>query len=201
MTSAHPHRQEEDFPVAVIGASTGGPPLIQQILEGLPKNPHACVLIAQHMPPHFTAQMSERLARLMPFPVRQARNGERLASGTVLIAPGDQCMEIARDQSGEPIVRVSAACQTSKEATPSIDSLMQSAAKILGKCVTGFILSGMGKDGALGMQFIRRLGHHTYAQDPSTCVVDSMVQYAIGCDGVDAVIRPEQIATIISRLT
>lgn len=194
-------RQTEDVPVVVIGASTGGPPIVEQIVTSLPKSTRACILIAQHMPAHFTQQMSIRLAKNAAIPLREAHDGDRLTPGTILIAPGNLCMEVKRDRRGEPVISISEECRISREATPSIDALMRSTAKIFGSRVTGFILTGMGRDGALGMQFIRSLGGHTYAQEPSTCVVDSMVQYAIGCDAVDQTIDPNDIATIISRLT
>ncbi|MEI8230158.1 MAG: CheB methylesterase domain-containing protein [Candidatus Peregrinibacteria bacterium] len=189
------------FPVVVIGASTGGPPIIEQIVMALPRGTRACVLIAQHMPAQFTAEMSKRLAKDVCLPLKEAQDGDRLNSGTIFIAPGNRCMEVRRDNAGEPMITIVDASHTSHEATPSIDELMRSVAKIFGKRVTGFLLTGMGRDGTIGMQFIQKLEGHTYAQTPSTCVVDSMVEYAIGCDTVEKIIRPEHIAGIISSLS
>ncbi len=195
----HGQNRPEEFPVAVIGASTGGPPVVQDILTRLPATTRACVLVAQHMPGHFTQHMAERLAKLVSLPIHEARDGEPLVSGTIIIAPGEHCAEIVRDRQGIPRFHLEAApCKG--ETSPSIDLLMRSAAKILGRRVTGFLLTGMGRDGALGMQFIHSLGHRTYVQDPPTCVVDSMVQHAIGCDAVHEVIKPERIPAIISHL-
>ena len=194
-------RQMEDFPIVVIGASTGGPPIVEQIVTTLPKTTRACILIAQHMPKNFTAQMSERLARNTAIPLAEAHDGDRLQSGMIFIAPGNHCMEIVRNRNHEPVIRITDECKTGREATPSIDDLMRSTAKLFGSHVTGFLLTGMGRDGTLGMQFIRNLGGTTYAQEPSTCIVDSMVQYAIGCDAIDHTVLPGSISSIISRLT
>lgn len=194
------HRQQigyhTAFPVIVIGASTGGPQIIDAILETLNKNgafPQAALLIVQHMPGVFTTRMTERLARANPgLLIQEAADGAIITPGVILIAPGDHNVRVVPDGNGRVFIRLNDE-PNALHVTPSIDDAMESAAQTFGPKTFGVLLSGMGQDGARGMQMIRAVGGETIVQDPATCVVDSMVQYAIGCDGAGLILRPERI--------
>lgn len=165
--------------VAVIGASAGGPLALKELLSCLGKSekfraePFPLVIV-QHIPGNFTRILAEQLNRVFPFPVREAKEGELLKPGTVLIAPGDRHLTIA----SQGRICLSTAPEINGY-RPSIDAAMQSATHTFGSHVTGVILSGMGNDGVQGLSAIRNNYGNTYAQSAETCVAASMPVSAI----------------------
>lgn len=159
--------------LCVIGASTGGPPAIQRILEALPASFPLPVLIAQHMPAGFTAPFAQRLDGLCRLTVREAVDGDRILPGTVLIAPAGRHMRVTRRMaislSSDPAGAVH---------TPSIDLLMTSAATARPGQVLGILLTGMGEDGAEGMSMIHAQGGVTIGESEESCVVYGMSRAA-----------------------
>jgi two-component system chemotaxis response regulator CheB len=181
----------------VIGASTGGPQGIERILLELDARLPVPVVIAQHMPAGFTAAFARRLDSLVAFSVREARNGEALAPGVVLVAPGGSDLRLVRDGSrvvasiaydGGPVVH-----------RPSVDLLFNSAAAVFGASALGVILSGMGSDGARGLAELRRAGAQTLAQDESTCVVYGMPGAAVARGAVSEILPLPRIASRLKR--
>lgn len=171
-----------------IGASTGGPRAIPQILSRLPRNLPAAVLIVQHMPKAFTQSFAERLNWITSLEVREAHEGDAIKQGTVLVAPGNMHMEVTGKKihlSGEPPVN---------NARPSVDVLMKSAAKRYKSRCLGVLLTGMGSDGALGMKDIKKYGGRTIAQNEDTSVVYGMPKVAVDMNAVDKVAPLEDIA-------
>ncbi|MGP9797792.1 protein-glutamate methylesterase/protein-glutamine glutaminase [Halomonas sp. 86] len=164
----------------IIGASTGGTEAIRAVLEPLPANSPA-ILITQHMPGGFTRSFAERLDRLCRITVQEATDGERVLPGHAYIAPGDQHLKlvrsganyVARLDSGPPVNRH----------RPSVDVLFHSAAEQAGRNAIGVILTGMGKDGAVGLLEMRQAGAPTVAQNEATCVVFGMPREAIAMGG------------------
>jgi two-component system chemotaxis response regulator CheB len=159
----------------VIGASTGGTEALAEVLGQLPANGPP-VLIVQHMPAGFTRIFAERLDAQVAMNVREAQDGDQVAPGLVLIAPGERHMRIMRAPLGLQVVvrageRVSGHC-------PSVDVLMASAAAALRGEAVGVILTGMGSDGARGLRAMRDAGAHTLAQDEQSCVVFGMPRVA-----------------------
>lgn len=159
----------------VIGASTGGTEALRLLLAQLPPLMPG-IAVVQHMPGGFTRMFAERLNELCSLQVKEAATGDRLAPGTVLIAPGGHHLALVRQgdgyaadiQTGEPV----------NGHAPSVDVLMQSAAQLVGNHAVGVLLTGMGRDGAMGLKAIRRAGGHTIGQDESTCVVYGMPREA-----------------------
>jgi len=180
--------------VAVIGASMGGPLALKELLSFLGKSekfkaePFPLVIV-QHIPENFTRILAEQLNRLFPFPVREAKEGDILKPGTVLIAPGDHHLIIS---SGGRIC-LSMAPEINGY-RPSIDAAMQSAAHAFGSYATGVILSGMGNDGVQGLSAIRNNYGNTYAQSSETCVAASMPASAIRKRIVNRTGSPSRIA-------
>lgn len=180
------------FPLVIIGASTGGPPVLEELFSTLTDAPHAGVLIVQHMPEKFTQSLAERLDRLSCMKVKEAQDQEVIKPGVALIAPGDYHMTIEREGSvyrtrltkGEPVHGM----------RPSIDVLMQSVSKVFTGSMLGILLTGMGKDGQRGMDTLKQCGARTIVQDPQTCVVDSMVQGVIAEHDADEILTPSHIA-------
>ena len=131
-----------------IGASTGGPPAVQRLLEALSAEPSPVVLIAQHMPAMFTRAFAERLDRIGAFTVTEARDGEALLPGHAYVAPGGRQLWVQK-RKGKLEARVRPPANAEKHA-PSADVLFHSMAEVSGARALGVVLTGMGADGAAG---------------------------------------------------
>ncbi|NJN67833.1 MAG: chemotaxis-specific protein-glutamate methyltransferase CheB [Chloroflexaceae bacterium] len=177
---------ERSFSLVIIGASTGGPRVVQQILKGLPGGFGAAVLVVQHIAEGFSAGMVEWLDGHCQLPVRLAAEGDRVAVNTVLVAPDSFHLLIQPD--GVVHLDVEPSFQR-----PSVDVAMQSGAKVFGAATTGVLLTGMGRDGALGMQSIRLAGGYTIAQNEASCSIYGMPRAAIELGVVDEILPPEGI--------
>jgi two-component system, chemotaxis family, protein-glutamate methylesterase/glutaminase len=184
--------------VVVIGASTGGPPAIERILRELGVDVPVPIVIAQHMPPGFTAAFAKRLDLILPFRVREAADGDRLAAGTVLIAPGGRNLRVER-VAGRIVAAVDGGGKGAVH-QPSVDELFTSAARIFGSHALAVILSGMGSDGARGMHELRRRGAYTVAQDEKTSVVYGMPRAAVALGAVRETIALGGIGARIREL-
>ena len=191
-----PRNLETTHKVLAIGASTGGTQAIERLLRDLPPNTPGTAIV-QHMPPGFTTSFAERLDRICPMAVREARNGDILAPGLALIAPGGHHLLVERSgaryhvkvKSGPPVNRHK----------PSVDVLFQSLASSAGANAIGVILTGMGADGAKGLAELRRSGACTIAQDEDTSVVFGMPKAAIDLGGAGAVLPLQEIPRGVLR--
>ena len=165
--------------VIAIGASTGGTEATLEVLQQFPANMPG-IVVTQHMPPGFTAMYAERMNRLCKMEVREAKNGDKILPGLVLLAPGGMQMRVVRIGGGYAVNcvtgdRVSGHC-------PSVDVLFDSMSMHVKDKGIGIILTGMGADGAAGLLRMRRSGAYTIGQDRETCVVYGMPMeaYKIG---------------------
>lgn len=161
--------------IIAIGASTGGVEALQELLSAFPADCPA-IVIAQHMPPMFTASFAARLNQCCAVTVSQAVDGERVLPGHAYIAPGGLHLQLARN--GANYV-----CSVNEEPPvsghrPSVDVLFRSVARFAGANAVGVILTGMGKDGAAGLLEMRKAGASTIGQDEATCVVYGMPKAA-----------------------
>lgn len=173
-----PRSEEElpgDFSAVVIGASTGGPPAIQRLLEDLGPPP-VPIAIVQHMPLGFTRAFAERLNAHLPMSVREAADGEPLSSGTVVIAPSGKHLRLRLE--GERLQSALAKTPEDVPHRPSIDVLFESAASVLGRRTLAVLLTGMGRDGADGMARLHAAGAFTIAQDEASSIVYGMPRAA-----------------------
>lgn len=169
----------------VIGSSTGGPKALQDILPTIPAGLPVPCLIVQHMPSTFTKPFAERLDGLCQVTVKEAEQGEPLKAGTVYIAPGGIHMTYgARGPKG--CVELSPEPMSSLH-RPSVDVLFLSVAEQFKGTVLAGILTGMGSDGAKGMEQLKRRGAHTFAEAEETCVVYGMPRAAAERGCVDLV--------------
>jgi two-component system chemotaxis response regulator CheB len=184
--------------VIAIAVSTGGPNALSLLLAALRVDLPAGVLVVQHMPEGFTAQFAERLARHSLVSVREATDNEVVTAGTVLIAPGGRHMEIARS-SGQLVVRLNGNSAV-RGHRPSADVLFRSVARWVGPRAVGVILTGMGEDGAEGMQAIHDAGGHTIAQDEASSVVHGMPRAAIERGVVDRILSLSEVAPYLNTL-
>jgi len=158
--------------VIAIGTSTGGPKALQQILPMFPEDLPVPIVIVQHMPVGFTGPFAHRLNNLCKITVREAAHEEPLQAGFAYIAPAGQHLTVAR-RGHKVMTRISAEPSKSLH-IPSVDVMMLSIAEVFRALAMGIIMTGMGNDGAIGMQAIYREGGLTLGQDESTCTVWGM---------------------------
>lgn len=178
--------------VIVIGASTGGPLALRELLGLLPADFPYGVIVVQHMPANFTKVLATQLDRYVGLKVKEAEHGDRLRPGLVLVAPGDHHMILTPDSRVELHFGPKIGGHR-----PSIDVVMQSAAQVFGNQTVGVVLTGMGNDGALGLASIRAKSGRTFAQDAESCVVNGMPQAAIEKRVVDHIAPPQRIAQLL----
>jgi len=178
----------------LIGSSTGGTQAIEAILTALPADAPG-IAIVQHMPEKFTAMYAERLDQICAVRVREARDGDRLERGLVLIAPGGRHMQL-RKAGGQYFAVVADGPPVNRH-KPSVDVLFRSAADCAGKDALALILTGMGDDGARGMAALHARGAQTLAQDEASCVVFGMPKEAVARGGVDEVLPLKEMAAAI----
>ena len=186
--------------VVALGASTGGTQATAKIIHSLPADFPGMVVV-QHMPPDFTRMYASNLDRDYPLSVQEARDGDRIEQGKVLIAPGGGAhMEVQRRGDGNfvrlvPGEKVSGHC-------PSVDRLFHSMAKHLpGRTSVGVILTGMGADGARGLLAMRNTGSYTVGQDEKSCVVYGMPREAFEMGAVTRQAPLESVADLLVRYT
>jgi len=185
--------------VIAIGASTGGTEAIRMVLQGFPADTPG-VVIVQHMPVGFTKMFSDRLNTLCAMEVREAQDGDRVRQGLVLIAPGDQHLEVVRS-GGFYQVRCHAGAKVSGHC-PSVDVMMHSVAKHVGTNALGAMLTGMGADGSEGMLAMHKAGARCIAQNEATSVVFGMPKVAYEKGGAEQLVPLAQIApTLLGFLT
>ena len=159
--------------IIAIGTSTGGPKALQDVLSTLPADLPAAILIVQHMPIGFTGPFAKRLNDLCPLAVREAEEGDLITAGHVYLAPAGKHLTVSRRSSSEAVLHLSL-LPSNLPHIPSADVMMSSVAEVFGSSAMGIIMTGMGDDGALGMQAISREGGLTLGQDEATCVVYGM---------------------------
>lgn len=180
--------------VVVIGSSTGGPSALQRVIPDLPEGLGAGVLVVQHMPPGFTRSLAQRLAQLSKVRVLEARSGDKIEPGVVLVAPGGYHMVVNKDKAisldrGPYLHGV----------RPAVDITMESAARVFGQRCIGVVLTGMGTDGTRGASSIRRLGGKVLAQDEVTSVVYGMPRSVAGAGLADRILPIGDVAGAIAE--
>lgn len=173
--------------VIVIGASTGGPRVVQQILRDLPEQLSASVLVVQHIADGFTRGMVDWLAGSCRMPVHLAQSGDVALPGQVFVAPDNMHLLI----DGDGVLSVSS--HPALLQRPSVDVTMQRVADAYGARAIGVLLTGMGRDGAAGLAAIHREGGRTIAQNAESCVVYGMPRAAVEAGVVHEVLSPEAV--------
>ncbi|MGZ8252513.1 MAG: protein-glutamate methylesterase/protein-glutamine glutaminase [Methylophilaceae bacterium] len=178
----------------IIGASTGGTEAIKAFLLQMPSDCPG-ILITQHMPAGFTKSFANRLDSLCKISVKEAEGGERILPGHAYIAPGDKHLLLAR--SGANYVTQLSDEPPVNRHKPSVDVLFDSAAECAGRNVLGVILTGMGKDGAVGMAHMKAAGSYNFAQNEESCVVYGMPKEAVAHGGVDEVAHLNDLPKLV----
>lgn len=182
--------------VVAVGASTGGPQALREILRALPSS-FPPLLVVQHMPAPFTAAFAKRLDRECLIEVLEARDGDPVVAGRALIAPGNRHLELCRKGSGFRVtVRDGALVSRHR---PSVDVLFRSVAEAAGRNAVGMVLTGMGSDGANGLLRMRQAGAVTVAQDEASSVVFGMPREAISRGAAEWVVSLGDLAPFLLR--
>ncbi|GBC74339.1 Chemotaxis response regulator protein-glutamate methylesterase [archaeon HR05] len=182
-----------DGKIVIIGASTGAPRIVADILTSIPPDINSCIIVVQHMPKGFTDTYVSMLSSRANIKVKRAEDRDRIVNGIVLVAPADYHLIVdnnhVRLEQGPKYAHV----------RPSANVTMVTAANMYGPNVIGVLLSGMGFDGAFGMKVIKMNGGFTIAQDESTSVVFGMARTACMVNAVDLILPAGSIADAIIR--
>ncbi|WP_132059376.1 chemotaxis-specific protein-glutamate methyltransferase CheB [Halorussus amylolyticus] len=183
-------------PTLVVGASTGGPRVVERVLSDLPRNADFRVLVVQHMPDGFTARFADRLDRRSEYDVSEAEDGMRIGGGEAVVAKGGYHLEVAGYGNGRLRLRLQQEAQR-HGVRPAIDVTMETAAEKVTGPLTAVVLTGMGKDGAAGVEAISSVGGATLAQNEETCSVFGIPARAIETGCVDRVLSVEEMGKAI----
>jgi two-component system, chemotaxis family, protein-glutamate methylesterase/glutaminase len=182
--------------VVAIGASTGGPEALHQVLRELPAASPALVVV-QHMPEGFTRAFAAHLHRSTSLEVKEAEPGDPVVPGRALIARAGQHLQVIQGREGLEVILDGG--PPVNHVRPSVDVLFSSVARTCGKHAIGIVLTGMGADGALGLLEMRRAGARTVAQDEASSVVFGMPKVAVARGGAAEVAPLTDIASAILR--
>ncbi len=181
--------------IIAIGISTGGPNALQFLLAQIPEDFPSSILIVQHMPEGFTEMFAKRLDECSPLDVQEARSGDLLLAGRVLLCPGNRHMMVRRMPRGEMVVLNDAPPVNGHR--PSVDVLFHSVAQEFGPTAVGVLMTGMGEDGAVGLGAIKAAGGMTIAQSEDSCVVSGMPRAAITKGFVNRIVSLDGLAAYL----
>ena len=181
--------------IIAIGASAGGPPILQEILSNLPTKFNIPIIIVQHVDPTFSEGLYQWLLNTTHKNIKLGENGETIEPGTIYIAPKDKHIGVSSNDK----------IQTSGSASeyncrPSVSYLFRSVMNTYGKNAVGILLSGMGVDGAYELKELKDAGAITIAQDLDSSLVYGMPGEAVKLGGVSMVLTPSQISTFLRNL-
>jgi two-component system chemotaxis response regulator CheB len=187
--------------IIAIGASSGGPHALRYLLPRIPSDVNAPILIVQHMMESFTPTFVRWLDEICDMEVKEARDGDVAIPGKILVAPGGHHMTVNKTALGAQIVLEGGEAVSGHK--PSVDVLFQSVAREYGLLGIGLIMTGMGSDGAQGINEIRKAGGHTVAQDRESCSVYGMPRVAIEKGYIDTVLplkdMPEYLVSVVGQ--
>jgi two-component system chemotaxis response regulator CheB len=187
-------RSAGKFPLVVMASSTGGPATLMKLAPYFPKDFPGAVILVQHMPGNFTEQFSKQLAEVSNIHIKEAESGEIIVPGQLYVCPGSHHLRIS--PTGRILLDDGPRIGGYR---PCADLALESAADYTGPMTIGVILTGMGNDGAKGVQAVRTAGGHSIAQDESTAVIFGMPQEAISTGAVDLVLPMESIYRAIEK--
>ena len=182
--------------IVVLGISTGGPQALRYVIPQLPADLGVPVAIVMHMPVGYTEMYANKLDQLSNVRFREAKEGDPVVPGTVLLAPAGRHLTIKRDQNGAAVSHLDARPFETIH-RPSVDVLFQSAAETFGSRVLGIVMTGMGADGREGASWIKARGGLVYTESEETCVVYGMPRATVEAGLSDRSVPLDQMAQAI----
>ncbi len=201
LETAFAEKQSNEIKAVAIGASTGGPAALKIIISRLPLDFPAAIAVSQHMPKGFTASFADRLNGISKLNVREAKDGEEITNGKVLICPGGFHMMFRKK--GNKIVTALKEPKATDKYIPSVDLMMSSLADIFGNKTMGIVLTGMGSDGKVGMMEIKKKGGYTIVESEDTAVVFGMPNEVIKSGAATRVLPlqeiPEELIKLVTK--
>jgi two-component system chemotaxis response regulator CheB len=183
-----------------IGASTGGPVALQEVLSRIPAAFSQAIMVVIHMPKAFTGPFSERLNNKCALPVKEAADGDLLLPGRVLVAPGGRHLTLQRKGTGIVVQSFPVENYPRYVYVPSIDLMMTSLSDACKGPMVGVILTGMGNDGLCGMRHIKEKGGMTVVQDKATSTIYGMPKACIEAGIADEVLPLDRIGAELGRI-
>jgi two-component system chemotaxis response regulator CheB len=172
---------------------------LRYVLPRIPAGFEAGIVVVQHMPESFTSVMARWLDEICEIEVREARDGDLIAPGTALIAPGNAHLRVRRSALGG-VAELDSGGPVNGH-MPSVDVLFRSVAREYGKQGAGIIMTGMGSDGAEGLGEIKRAGGFTVAQDRESCAIYGMPRVAVEKGHAQAIVPLVEIANWMKAIT
>jgi two-component system chemotaxis response regulator CheB len=183
--------------LVAIGASTGGPPALSQLLAAVDASLPIGVVVTQHMPPKFTRAFAERLQRASKFLVKEAETGDCVMQGTALVAPGAGSLALARDGT---MLRVTVEPpDPNLRYVPSVDRMFETASESMAADLLAVVLTGMGGDGGRGVRVVKQRAGRVLAESAETAVIFGMPNEAISTGCVDEVLPLAKMPEAIER--
>ena len=186
-----------DHPTLLLGASTGGPNVVESIVGALPRAADFRVLVVQHMPDQFTSRFANRLDKSSGYDISEAEDGSRISGGEGLVARGDYHMRVSGYSNGRLRVRLDQS-ERKHSVRPAIDVTMESAAENVSDPLVGVVLTGMGTDGSAGIEAVKAADGATFAQDEETSAVFGIPERAIETGCVDEVLAADRLTEAIT---
>ena len=193
-----PLREPGRIEIIAIGISTGGPNALREVFSKIDPSLKQPILVVQHMPAGFTEEFANSLNNICPLEVKEAKDGDLVKGGRILIAPGNYHIYVER-KSLATVVRLSDAPQRNGH-RPSADVLFESVAEQYQNRALGVIMTGMGNDGAAQLAEMRRQGAHTLGQDEQSCIVYGMPKVAFELGAVQKQVSLQDMAHEIRKL-
>lgn len=184
-----------------IGASTGGPVALQEVISRIPVNFPYGIVVAIHMPKAFTGPFADRLNAKCSIAVREAKDGDQLKPGTILIAPGGMHTQVVRGAGGLMVKTAPTSAYPQYVYIPSVDLLISSMAEATAGSMLGVVLTGMGNDGFKGMQLLKQKGGVTIVQDEATSTIYGMPKACVDGGVADEVLPLGQIGFEIGKFS
>jgi two-component system, chemotaxis family, protein-glutamate methylesterase/glutaminase len=193
-----PERKAAPIEIVAIGISTGGPNALREVFSQVEADMPVPIVVVQHMPAGFTEEFAKSLDKISPLEISEAKDGDVLKPGRVLIAPGNYHMEVEKKRLA-PVVTLNSNPPVNGH-RPSVDVLFSSIAKNFGGRSLAVIMTGMGKDGAREIGEIRRAGGITIAQDQGSCVVFGMPKVAYDNGFIQHLVPLKVISGLIGKI-
>lgn len=194
---APPPAAVAEVPVLLVGASTGGPTALVELFGRLPAS--AQVVVAQHMPERFTKTFAERLDRISPLRVVEGEGDLKLEPGLGVICPGGRCVDLERR--GQELWVRAVPPDAADRYVPSVDRLFASGARAAGDQVVAVVLTGMGDDGARGLEAVKAAGGTVFAEAPETAVIYGMPGAAVRTGTVDRSLPLRALAERLAEMS